>query len=122
MWAVVGLGNPGRRYAETRHNVGFMLVERAAEAWDVRLKKTASWPRPAKAGGTASASSWPCPRPIMNDERRRRSRRSSWAGCRSPPEHLIVVYDDVDLPARRDPRSAARAAPGRTRAWPRSSA
>ena len=39
MWVVVGLGNPGRRYAETRHNVGFLFVKRVAEDWEARLRK-----------------------------------------------------------------------------------
>jgi len=36
---VVGLGNPGERYAETRHNIGFMTVLRLARDWNIPLKR-----------------------------------------------------------------------------------
>ncbi|MCK4759112.1 MAG: aminoacyl-tRNA hydrolase, partial [Candidatus Aminicenantes bacterium] len=39
MWAVVGLGNPGRRYSGTRHNAGFLFVRSMAKTWKIRLKK-----------------------------------------------------------------------------------
>ena len=34
-WIIAGLGNPGREYAHTRHNIGFMVVDRMAEKFDI---------------------------------------------------------------------------------------
>ncbi len=36
MYLIVGLGNPGPEYAVTRHNIGFMLVDRIAEAYSIK--------------------------------------------------------------------------------------
>ena len=35
----IGLGNPGRKYEKTRHNVGFMVIDELAKKWDVSLTK-----------------------------------------------------------------------------------
>lgn len=37
MWIIVGLGNPGSKYAKTRHNVGFSVVDQLAEAYRITL-------------------------------------------------------------------------------------
>jgi len=39
MWIVAGIGNPGRRYSRTRHNIGFMVVEEVARRYEIDLKE-----------------------------------------------------------------------------------
>jgi len=38
-WLIAGLGNPGRKYAKTRHNIGFMVIDRLAEKFNVSLNQ-----------------------------------------------------------------------------------
>src|SRR4030043_524694 len=39
MWVIAGLGNPGRRYSRTRHNVGFMVIEEVASRHKIDFKE-----------------------------------------------------------------------------------
>lgn len=96
-YIVVGLGNPGEEYANTRHNVGRMVVERVAEslqasAWRDDGKLHAKVGQATVDGTTAVF--------VLPDNYMNRS-----GGAVAPlirgvkqAERLIVVHDDIDLP------------------------
>ena len=96
-YLIVGLGNPGREYERTRHNAGFMVVERLASLWKVEwsLEKKFS-ARLAKVDRDGKRL-WLCqPQTYMN-----LSGKSVGAmlGFRKiAATRLLVVVDDADLP------------------------
>jgi PTH1 family peptidyl-tRNA hydrolase len=97
---LVGLGNPGSRYAETRHNVGFMVLERLAAADSAPFRN-----QPRLQGLLAEISSGPqrfrllMPQTYMNESGR--SIRSALDWFRLEPSQLLVLVDDMDLPLGR---------------------
>lgn len=96
MWAVVGLGNPGLRYAGTRHNVGFMLVKQAAKAWDIRLRKPKFGAKTGEGRKAGERVVLALPQTYMNESGQ--AVKALLVGMEIPPERLVVVFDDVDLP------------------------
>lgn len=95
MWRVVGLGNPGTAYAATRHNVGFMVIDRLAERWHVPL---------APLGATRAAMVDVDGMPVMLVQPMRFMNRSGEALATLPEaavEGMIAVFDDLDLPVGR---------------------
>lgn len=96
MWAVVGLGNPGRRYTRTRHNVGFEFVRRLAERWETRLKKRRYHARVAGVDRPQGKVLLALPQTFMNASGLAAQALVTQGGV--PSERLIIVYDDFDLP------------------------
>jgi len=96
LWLVVGLGNPGDEYAGTRHNAGFMLVDRLARAWDVELRGRLFKSRTATARRGDEDVLLVEPKTFMN--RSGAAVRAALEGKVVGPERLIVVYDDLDIP------------------------
>lgn len=96
MWLVVGLGNPGEEYAGTRHNAGFLVVDRLARAWGVELRGRLfkSLTATARRGGEDVLLVEP--KTFMN--RSGAAVRAALEGKAAGPERLIVVYDDLDIP------------------------
>ncbi len=94
MWLLVGLGNPGSRYARTRHNIGFLVIEELAGRQGLEFKEKPDYKIcNGSIGGEKTALLEPLT--FMN--------RSGAAVKRVAdrfvilPERIIVVHDDLDL-------------------------
>ncbi len=96
MWLVAGLGNPGDEYEATRHNAGFMLVERLARAWGVEPRGRLFKSRTALARRGGEEVFLVLPKTFMN--RSGSAVRAAMAGKEVGPGRLLVVYDDLDIP------------------------
>ena len=91
---VVGLGNPGKEHERTRHNAGFWLVERFAQANHVALRKDLKFQ--ALVGRIDPAGAWLLmPQSFMN---RSGSAVQMLAGFfKIKPEEILVVHDELDF-------------------------
>lgn len=95
-YLIVGLGNPGREYQGSRHNVGFLVLDRLAE------KLGASF-RQVKMNALMTALRWQDERLILIKPQTYMNLSGQAVSSfirfyKLPLENLLVVYDDVDLP------------------------
>jgi PTH1 family peptidyl-tRNA hydrolase len=93
---IVGLGNPGDQYRHTRHNFGFMVIDRLAEKLAVSLKKVKFKALLAETKLDGQALILAKPMTFMNDSGRAIGPLLRF--FKVPPDHLLVVHDDLDLP------------------------
>jgi PTH1 family peptidyl-tRNA hydrolase len=97
---IVGLGNPGRDYERTRHNVGWMVVDHLAGVWQFDAWRRDGDARVASGSVGAERARLVKPQTYMNlsgGALRPYLRRTGW----SPQRDLLVVVDDVALPLGR---------------------
>jgi len=94
-YLVVGLGNPGAQYAYTRHNMGFLVVDRLAARAGVRGWAEAALAHVAEAGVEGRPVVLAKPRTYMNRSGMSVLRLVERYGV--PLERLVVVHDDLDL-------------------------
>jgi len=95
LWVLVGLGNPGKRYSATRHNAGFMLVQRIAERHNVGLRKRSFSAKAAQVMLGSTPVLLVCPWTYMNRSGKAVKELIRRTGVK--PECLLVAYDDLDL-------------------------
>ncbi len=95
MLLIVGLGNPGSEYEETRHNAGFMLIDRICSAYSVKLRK---------GGRGLSGQARIAGRDVVLLKPMTYMNLSGLAVAEVldkhplPPESIIAAFDDCDLP------------------------
>ncbi len=95
-WLIAGLGNPGRQYAATRHNIGYMVADELA-------RQLPPGERRHRFDGEIIETSEPQgrivllkPETFMNLSGNAVAAAARW--YRVPPERLLVIHDDLDLP------------------------
>ena len=98
-WLIVGLGNPGKEYAHTRHNCGFRALDILAEKLSCKVDK-------GKFQGLYGQCSWQGrkllllkPQTYMNLSGRSVLQLSAYFNI--PPQRIIVLFDDISLPPGR---------------------
>lgn len=96
MYLVAGLGNPGREYSFTRHNLGFQVIDHLAEELGVRADRPMFRAHIAKVRIEKAELVMAKPQSYMNRSGEPLAALLHW--YKIPPAHLIVVYDDLDLP------------------------
>ena len=97
-WLLVGLGNPGDRYARTRHNVGFEVVAELAHRWELPRERDRYAGRYAEGrtgpGGPRVATLRP--QTFMNDAGR--SVGPARGALKLGLDRVLVLHDEIDLP------------------------
>ena len=93
---VVGLGNPGDGYANTRHNVGFQVANRLAKRARLEFDKKAADSRIAEGSLGDIRIAIARPQTFMNDSGRAVGKLLD--RYRLTPDALLVVFDEIDLP------------------------
>ena len=97
-WVIAGLGNPGERYASTRHNLGRMVVAELATRAGARLRKVRFLPVEAAEIRLGDEVAWIATSTLYMNEA-----GSAYAGLARKhevdPDHVVAVHDEIEIPA-----------------------
>ena len=96
MWLIAGLGNPGREYEASRHNVGFMVLDNLADELDENFRKSPFNADICKTRIGTEGAILLKPTTYMNNSGQAVRAALDWYNL--DERSLLVVYDDMDLP------------------------
>ena len=97
MVLIVGLGNPGERFKKTRHNAGFMVLDKVADSFSVGLKKWSSLPDALTGRGRIAGIECVLMKPLTFMNRSGPSVNKAAGFFSIPCKDMLVVHDDIDL-------------------------
>lgn len=95
---IIGLGNPGDEYKHTRHNIGFMAIDYLASHWQMQLKADRKFQGIYGDGRYPSGQKVRLLKPTTYMNLSGQSVRSLCDWFKIPPESVLVIYDEMDLP------------------------
>jgi PTH1 family peptidyl-tRNA hydrolase len=94
-WLIIGLGNPGKRYRLTKHNVGFRVVDRFAEKKGIKLKRRLGKVQIGE--GRIGSDRFVIAKPLTYRNRSGTVVKKLSRELGLSLDHLVVVHDDLDL-------------------------
>lgn len=95
-WLVAGLGNPGEKYAKTRHNMGFLTLDLLAEREHIKLNRIRFKAVTARLEFGGHECLLMKPQTYMNLSGEAIQEAAQF--YKIPADHVLVIYDDVSLP------------------------
>jgi PTH1 family peptidyl-tRNA hydrolase len=95
-YLIVGLGNPGRQYAKTRHNIGFLCVDALAKHWGLTFSRHRARSEVAEGEACGRRIILAKPQTYMNNSGV--AVRDLLKMSNLSPSDLLVIADDLDLP------------------------
>ncbi|BAO43227.1 aminoacyl-tRNA hydrolase [Thiolapillus brandeum] len=95
---IIGLGNPGGKYQDNRHNVGFWFVDELARRYSVSLRPEGKFFGETGKLELAAGKCWLL-KPMTYMNRSGKSANALTRFYRISPENILVVHDELDLPA-----------------------
>lgn len=98
---IVGLGNPEPKYDQTRHNIGFAVVDNLAQRWQMSLPKNRRFQGEFAQGLVRGSKKVYLLKPLTYMNRSGQSVRAVVDWYKLAPESILVIYDDLDLPVGR---------------------
>ena len=96
IYLIVGLGNPGRRYERTRHNAGFMTVERLHDIFPLGTARSRFQAEMVETRDGDKRVVLAKPQTFMNESGIAVAQIARW--YKVPRDRLLVIYDELDLP------------------------